>query len=47
MTDIFRKCFMMEGFFAEARHRRQPQNLAQHGVVIGQIFQPVAITIQS
>src|ERR1041385_866459 len=46
MTDVLRKGLVMKWLFPLAQHRMQSQNLSQQPIVIGQVLQPIIVTVQ-
>ena len=46
VTDVFRESLVVERLFLVPQHRVEPQDLSQQTVVVGQMLQPVVVTIQ-
>src|SRR6266481_400125 len=46
VTDVLRKGLVMKGLLLIRKHRAQAQDLPQQTIVIGQVFQPVVVTVQ-
>src|SRR6267378_6680526 len=46
MADVLRKGLVMKGLLLIRKHRAQAQDLPQQTIVIGQVFQPVVVTVQ-